>query len=124
MTGLTDRERQVCALVAEGLTNSEIGERLYLSHYTVKTHLRRIFQKTGAISRAQLVTYADTKVKVRTSAEVVQILRNLRAERAAVSHRFGSIGQYRQEGELRVLDELIEQIGAARAEPRMMGGRA
>lgn len=107
---LTDRERQVCDLVAEGLTNSQIGERLHVSISTVKTHLARIFRKTGAVGRAQLVTAGAAKV--RTSAEVVEILRSLRRDRVAFIHPVFSPDSYRQEGELLVLDKLIEQIGA------------
>jgi DNA-binding NarL/FixJ family response regulator len=56
--GLTAREAEVLALLASGLSNAEIGQRLYLSHATVKTHINRIFAKTGARDRAQAVRYA------------------------------------------------------------------
>ncbi|MDH6111283.1 DNA-binding NarL/FixJ family response regulator [Kitasatospora sp. MAP12-15] len=56
--GLTDREREVLVLIAEGLSNAEIAERLYLGLATVKTHINRIFAKTGARDRAQAVRYA------------------------------------------------------------------
>ncbi len=46
------------ALLAAGLSNPEIAQRLYLSHATVKTHINRIFAKTGARDRAQAVRYA------------------------------------------------------------------
>jgi len=41
-------------LAAEGLTNREIGQRLYLSHRTVSSHLHRIFPKLGIASRSEL----------------------------------------------------------------------
>jgi DNA-binding NarL/FixJ family response regulator len=41
-------------MAADGLTNREIGERLYLSHRTIGSHLYRIFPKLGVTSRAQL----------------------------------------------------------------------
>jgi DNA-binding NarL/FixJ family response regulator len=56
--GLTVREAEVLTLLAAGLSNAEIGQRLYLSNATVKTHINRIFAKTGARDRAQAVRYA------------------------------------------------------------------
>ncbi|HLM63696.1 MAG TPA: response regulator transcription factor [Acidimicrobiales bacterium] len=55
---LTDREREVMALVAEGLTNDEIAERLYVSPATAKTHVSRAMIKLAARDRAQLVVFA------------------------------------------------------------------
>jgi DNA-binding NarL/FixJ family response regulator len=51
---LTAHELSIARLAAEGLTNREIGQRLYLSHRTVSTHLHRIFPKLGISSRADL----------------------------------------------------------------------
>jgi DNA-binding NarL/FixJ family response regulator len=56
--GLTIREAEVLSLLASGLNNAEIAQRLYLSHATVKTHINRIFAKTGVRDRAQAVRYA------------------------------------------------------------------
>jgi DNA-binding NarL/FixJ family response regulator len=56
--GLTPREVEVLALIAEGLTNAEIADRLVVSGATVKTHVNHIFAKTGARDRAQAVVYA------------------------------------------------------------------
>ncbi len=55
---LTDREREVMALVAEGLTNDEIAERLFMSPATAKTHVSRAMIKLNARDRAQLVVFA------------------------------------------------------------------
>ncbi|WP_433514329.1 ATP-binding protein [Nonomuraea sp. CA-143628] len=52
---LSEREREVVELVGEGLTNRQIGERLYLSPRTVETHLARVFRKLGVNTRAALV---------------------------------------------------------------------
>src|SRR3984885_10774217 len=51
-SNLTRREVEVLALIGEGLSNREIGERLVLGQATVKTHVNRIFAKTGVQSRA------------------------------------------------------------------------
>lgn len=51
---LSERENEIAQLIAEGLSNSEIGERLFISERTVKSHLNTIFNKTGAGSRLKL----------------------------------------------------------------------
>lgn len=55
---LTEREREVLALVGQGLTNDEIGRRLFLSPLTAKTHVSRIMSKLAARDRVQLVVVA------------------------------------------------------------------
>ena len=55
---LTDREREVVALVGEGLSNDEIAQRLFMSPATAKTHVNRSMAKLGARDRAQLVVAA------------------------------------------------------------------
>ena len=58
LAALTDREREVMTLVAAGLSNDEIAERLVVSPATAKTHVSRAMIKLGARDRAQLVVYA------------------------------------------------------------------
>jgi DNA-binding NarL/FixJ family response regulator len=56
--GLTAREAEVLTLIAKGLSNRELQEKLFVSEATVKTHTNSIFSKIGARDRAQAVTYA------------------------------------------------------------------
>ncbi|MFC8245923.1 response regulator [Streptomyces chartreusis] len=56
--GLTTREAEVLTLIAQGLSNAQICDRLVVGQATVKTHINRIFAKIGATDRAQAVGYA------------------------------------------------------------------
>jgi DNA-binding NarL/FixJ family response regulator len=56
--GLTLRETEILGLIAHGLTNPEIAARLFLSNHTIKTHISRIFAKTGSRDRAAAIGYA------------------------------------------------------------------
>jgi DNA-binding NarL/FixJ family response regulator len=58
LDALTEREREVMGLVAEGLSNDEIAERLFVSPMTAKTHVSRAMTKLAARDRAQLVVFA------------------------------------------------------------------
>lgn len=57
--GLTEREGQVLALIAQGLSNAEIAAKLYVGRSTVKTHINQIFAKTGSRDRPQAIVYAN-----------------------------------------------------------------
>jgi DNA-binding NarL/FixJ family response regulator len=56
--GLTERESELLSLLPTGLTNSELGQRLYVSENTIKTHLRHLYAKLGVRNRAQAAAFA------------------------------------------------------------------
>jgi len=58
--GITPRELEILGLIAEGLSNKEIGTRLFVSENTVKTHASRLFDKLGAKRRTEAVQIAKT----------------------------------------------------------------
>ncbi|MGX1896172.1 helix-turn-helix transcriptional regulator [Streptomyces anulatus] len=68
LASLTPREREIAAVITEGLTTPAIAARLYLSPRTVESHLARIYRKTGVTSRAALAAL-QTRSKLRGSGE-------------------------------------------------------
>ncbi|MEV6291413.1 response regulator transcription factor [Streptomyces sp. NPDC051896] len=58
LQGLTEREREILALIGEGLTNRQIGQRLYLAEKTVKNHISRLLAKLGVERRIQAAVIA------------------------------------------------------------------
>jgi DNA-binding NarL/FixJ family response regulator len=59
--GLTPRELEILSLIARGMTNPEIAAQLFLSNHTIKTHISRIFAKTGSRDRAAAIGYAHRR---------------------------------------------------------------
>ena len=59
---MTRRERQVIYLVADGLTNKEIAQKLHLSTYTVKSHVHNLLEKLALHTRVRIAKYAHTSV--------------------------------------------------------------
>jgi DNA-binding NarL/FixJ family response regulator len=64
---LTDREREVAALVAEGLANRTIGDKLFITQATVARHIANIFGKLDFTSRTQLITWVVKSAQDRSS---------------------------------------------------------
>ncbi|MEU6031488.1 response regulator transcription factor [Streptomyces tauricus] len=66
LPGLTEREREILALIGEGLTNRQIGQRLFLAEKTVKNHISRLLSKLGVERRIQaavIATQAQDRIK-------------------------------------------------------------
>jgi DNA-binding CsgD family transcriptional regulator len=123
--GFTPRERKIADLVSTGHTNAGIGVQLQISHHTVKTHLQRMFRKTGTVNRADLVRFLAEGLEpgtpmIRTTEEVVETLKAMRTQRASFTAEWNTPAFYRQEGEVMILDALIRRLMPApvRARPR------
>ncbi|MDN3029292.1 response regulator transcription factor [Streptomyces sp. S.PB5] len=70
LPGLTDREREILALIGEGLTNRQIGQRLFLAEKTVKNHISRLLAKLGVERRIQaavIATQAQDRLRQESS---------------------------------------------------------
>lgn len=59
---MTSREKEICSLIAEGLTNKQIANKLYISEGTVKNYISSIYDKTGIHDRAKLVVSLNTNL--------------------------------------------------------------
>jgi DNA-binding NarL/FixJ family response regulator len=71
---MTKRERQVIALVSEGMTNKEIAQKLHLSTYTVKSHVHNILEKLALHTRVQIARYAHTSENFQEAASAVTLM--------------------------------------------------
>ncbi|HTP18475.1 MAG TPA: LuxR C-terminal-related transcriptional regulator [Solirubrobacteraceae bacterium] len=63
---LTPTEERIVELAAQGLTNPQIGERMFISRGTVKTHLEHIYAKLGLHSRTELAAAASVRARERS----------------------------------------------------------
>ncbi len=70
---MTKRERQVIDLVADGLTNKEIAQKLHLSTYTVKSHIHNILEKLALHTRVQIAKYAHTSDDYNESIKLISL---------------------------------------------------
>jgi DNA-binding NarL/FixJ family response regulator len=73
---MTKRERQVIDLVADGLTNKEIAQKLHLSTYTVKSHIHNILEKLALHTRVQIAKYAHTSSDYNAAIESISLIKD------------------------------------------------
>lgn len=66
---MTQREKQVIELIADGMTNKEIGQILHLSHYTVKSHVHNILEKMALHTRVQIAKFAHSNIVYKDTKE-------------------------------------------------------
>jgi len=71
---MTKRERQVILLIADGLSNKEIANKLHLSTYTVKSHVHNILEKLLLQSRVQIAKYALTNSEMMKAEESISLI--------------------------------------------------
>lgn len=71
---MTQRERQVIGLIADGFTNKEIAQKLHLSPYTVKSHVHNILEKLSLHTRVQVANYAHISDSYKTSKETSSLI--------------------------------------------------
>ena len=71
---MTKRERQVIHLISDGLTNKEIAQKLYLSTYTVKSHVHNILEKLALHTRLQIAKYAHTSEDFSTTSNIISLI--------------------------------------------------
>ena len=73
---MTKREKQVIELIADGLTNKEIAQKLHLSTYTVKSHVHNILEKLALHTRVQIAKYAHTTEGYQDIADSISLIDN------------------------------------------------
>ena len=71
---MTKREREVVALIAAGLTNKEIAEKLHLSAYTVKSHVHNILEKLALHTRLQIAKHAHLSDSYKTAIDTTSLI--------------------------------------------------
>ena len=71
---MTKRERQVISLVADGLSNKEIAQKLHLSTYTVKSHIHNILEKLALHTRVQIAKYAHNSREYNSAVESISLI--------------------------------------------------
>ncbi len=73
---MTKREREVIALLSEGMSNKEIGQRIHVSTYTVKSHVHNIMEKLALHTRLEIANYSYTDETLKTISKSISMVNN------------------------------------------------
>jgi DNA-binding NarL/FixJ family response regulator len=73
---MTTREREVIGLLSEGMSNKEIGQKIHVSTYTVKSHIHNIMEKLALHTRLEIANYSYTAQTLKTIAKSISIINN------------------------------------------------
>jgi DNA-binding NarL/FixJ family response regulator len=73
---MTQRERQVIMLLGEGLSNKEIGQKIHISTYTVKSHIHNIMEKLALHTRLEIANYSYTDETLKTITKSISMINN------------------------------------------------
>jgi DNA-binding NarL/FixJ family response regulator len=73
---MTKREREVIGLLSEGMTNKEIGQRIHVSTYTVKSHIHNIMEKLALHTRLEIANYSYTAETLKTISKTISIIQD------------------------------------------------
>jgi DNA-binding NarL/FixJ family response regulator len=73
---MTKREREVIALLSEGMSNKEIGQKMHISTYTIKSHIHNIMEKLALHTRLEIANYSYTDDTLKTIAKSISMINN------------------------------------------------
>jgi DNA-binding NarL/FixJ family response regulator len=73
---MTKREKEVIALLSEGMSNKEIGQKMHTSTYTIKSHIHNIMEKLALHTRLEIANYSYTDDSLRTIAHSISMINN------------------------------------------------
>jgi DNA-binding NarL/FixJ family response regulator len=73
---MTKREKEVIALLSEGMSNKEIGQRMHISTYTIKSHIHNIMEKLALHTRLEIANYSYTGDTLKTIANSISMINN------------------------------------------------
>jgi DNA-binding NarL/FixJ family response regulator len=73
---MTKREREVIELLCEGMSNKEIGQKIHVSTYTIKSHIHNIMEKLALHTRLEIANYSYTDQTLKTITKSISMVNN------------------------------------------------